>query len=1130
MSGGGGGLTRSARAGIVSTARLNWRQYLSQRCLTGATAGLRCYTLATNPNNKYRLPSPAATYLFPWGNIMTISLKSLCRLTLISLIAAAGLMVAGAAQAQNTTANLRVLVIDPGGNSAAGVTVRITHVPTGRLLALTSNDSGVLTARGMAVGGPYEVEVADSSRYAADVLQGIFLELDKTELVTLAVRPVIEEVIVTAKAITGGLRVGVGRNFGRSTIDATPSIGRDFVSTLATDPKILVDNSVARGPAVSIAGSNFRFNNLTIDGVAQNDNFGLSKNASATQRSPISIDAIEALTVNVAPYDVTFGAFIGGNINIVTKSGTNEFQGSVFAFRTDDSFTGNKSEGVNLGIGDFDEETYGFTFGGPIIRDKLFFFANYEKFETTRPSNSQTIDNIVGVTQADVDEVINIFQTVYGFDPGIFDATDVDEDEKFLVKLDWNINDEHRAVASYQRAEGDVLFDDFPDLAVLQSNRYDINEKLDAYSLQLFSNWTNNLSTEFKIGSKSVENRQVSIDSSTPDFAISTAGGGTITAGGDRFRHNNLLDNESDQLRIKVDYAIGDHVITAGYEREAKKTFNVFVPFTRGQYLFFSVDDLRNRNIGLVLFGGSTTGNVADAIGAFELVTNSFFIQDEWTATDELTLKFGLRFDEHSNDDQVPLNSSFAARNSFDNTFNLDGNDLVMPRFGFDWTPTDRLTVRGGAGLFGGGEPLIMLSNSYSGNGVTRNIVCIPCIDAFFIDPTVAPALAAALPDPDIAFQILQPFNGVNSDSDVEAISPDFETLSTWKYSLGVEYDADFSRIGLGDDWNLSADVILSNVKDGFNVTEARRTVAGTAPDDRNIYSFTAGGDYILENTSQGESTVFSFNLAKSWDTSFGLFDVTLGYTSTDVEEVRAYNRFITYESYAFDASTDFNNMTPSTSKYEVPDRVTATFDWSNQLFGDNTTRASLLYIGRSGRNYSYTFGSGDAAFGGTFLADFGSEGDNPGSHLFYVPTGTADPIVTGDATFLANLNAFIDSDGCLAGSRGQIVARNSCRTGFTNIVSLRLAQEINLWSDNTLELILDIENLGNLINDDWGRVDSYSAPSNVALANVTIAGSQYVYAPISGAQVSPETIAPRPAIARLPSVYRVQLGVRFLF
>jgi len=329
-------------------------------------------------------------------------------------------------------------------------------------------------------------------------------------------------------APTQELRVGVGRDFSQQTISGIPSLARDFVSTLAVDPAILVDNSVARGPAISIAGQNFRYNTVTVDGVAQNDNFGLSKNASATQRTPISIDAIEALQVNVAPYDVTYGGFIGGNINIVTKSGTNEFHGGVFGFYTDDGTSGNKSEGQNLGIAEFDEQTYGFTLGGPIIKDKLFFFVNYEKFETTRPSNSQPIENIVGVSQAEVDEVIDIFKTEYGFDPGIFAATDTDEDEKTLFKLDWNINDNHRAVASYQQAEGDVLFDDFRNDAALQSNRYNINETMDAYSFQLFSNWTDNISTEFKYGSKELENRQVSVDSSTPTFLVLTDAFGAI--------------------------------------------------------------------------------------------------------------------------------------------------------------------------------------------------------------------------------------------------------------------------------------------------------------------------------------------------------------------------------------------------------------------------------------------------------------------------------------------------------------------------------------------------------------------------------------------------------------------------
>ncbi len=566
----------------------------------------------------------------------------------------------------------------------------------------------------MAVGGPYEVEVADPSRYAADVMQGIFLDLDKTELVTLAVRPVIEEVIVTAKAITEELRVGVGRDFDRATIDATPSIGRDFVSTLATDPRILVDNSVARGPAVSMAGQNFRFNSVTIDGVAQNDNFGLSKNASAGQRTPISIDAIEAINVNIAPFDVTYGNFIGGNINIVTKSGTNEFHGSVFYITTDDGLSGDKSDGVSLDTGDFEQDTYGFTLGGPIVRDKLFFFANYEKFESTVPSNTQSINNIAGVTQADVDRAISIFQTEYGFDPGTFAASDDDEDEKVLLKVDWFINDDHRAVATYQFAEGDVLFDDFPEVAVLQSNRYNINEKLTAYSAHVFSNWTDSFSTEFKIGFKDLENRQISVDTTTPDFAIAFApfGPTRIAAGGDRFRHTNELDNESRVIRLKGDYSIGDHTLTAGWEQEEYTIRNLFLPFSKGNYVFFSLDDLETRTVGFVLYGNANSGVRTDAEANFDLTVDSFYVQDEWAPTDELTLKFGVRFDEYSNDDPITENPNFFARHGFDNRENLDGKDLVLPRFGFNWTPTDRLTVRGGAGQFGGGVPLIILSNS----------------------------------------------------------------------------------------------------------------------------------------------------------------------------------------------------------------------------------------------------------------------------------------------------------------------------------------------------------------------------------------------------------------------------------
>ena len=1054
-----------------------------------------------------------------------------------SLVAVAVLLLAGTTVAQNTSSSLRVIVTDEAGAAASGVRVDVTHVPTGRSQIITSSTQGIATTRGLAVGGPYEITVVGGDDYAADVIQNIYLELDQTEVVELAVRSVLEEIMVTAVAPTGEVAVGVGSAFDRSKIDGTPSLSRDFISTLATDPKILVDNSVARGPALSLAGGNFRYNSVTIDGVAQNDNFGLSKNASATQRTPISIDAIEAVNVNIAPFDVSYGNFIGGNINIVTKSGTNEFEGSVYAFTTDDSLSGDESDGEDLALGDFSEDYYGFTLGGPIVRDKLFFFVNYENYETDRPSNTQTLDNIAGVTQADVDRVTNILQTVYNFDPGEFAVSDTDEDEKILVKLDWYVNDDHRVAATYQEADGDVIFDDFPEIAVLQSNRYNINEKLDAFSVHLFSNWTDDFSTEIKIGSKDVENRQISaVDPGTSaDFLITTPGGGQIAAGNDRFRHRNELDNESDLFKLRADWVVGDHVLTGGFEREEYTVRNLFVPGSRGWWRFPNIDDLENLVLGDVLYGNSNApdANPDFAETEFSLAVNSFYVQDEWTPNDKLILKFGLRFDDYSNSDDPVENPVIDSRYGFSNTENLDGKDLVLPRFGFNYEVNDRLSLRGGAGLFGGGTPLIMLSNSYAGNGITRTFLRL--FASFNTTPEEFAAAQQALlelpTNPETAaFDNLQPSigSGVASDQNIDFVDPDFDILSTWKYSIGAEYI-------FGDDWILSGDIILSEVNDGYDIRELRRSPVDTAPDGRPIYTTDFnGGDYMVTNTGKGSGTVVTARLEKSFDTNVGLFDLDIGYTFQDVEETRSYNRFVSFESYAFDPQTDLENPSLAPSRFEVEDRFTANMVWRNQWFGDNTTTVGLAFAGRSGRHYTHVFGSaGTPTFGGSALAEFFSEGDNPGAHLFYVPTGTSDPIVTGDPAFLSDLDTFVSNNRCLKNKRGSIVKRNGCETGWVNIFSLRLQQEIQV-GDTAFDLFLDIENLGNLINDDWGRVDSYTAPSNVAPVNVAIDSSGatpvYVYTPTASYQGTPDTVVSKPAIARIASAYRLQLGVKFRF
>ena len=249
---------------------------------------------------------------------------------------------------------------------------------------------------------------------------------------------------------------------------------------------------------------------------------------------------------------------------------------------------------------------------------------------------------------------------------------------------------------------------------------------------------------------------------------------------------------------------------------------------------------------------------------------------------------------------------------------------------------------------------------------------------------------------------------------------------------------------------------------------------------------------------------------------------------------MRSYNRFITFETHVFDTGTDMNNPVEAPSRYETENRVTATLSWQKELFGDNMSSIGMVYAGRSGRHYSYVFGSnGVCTFGGSGLADCGAETDIAGSQLFYVPTGPGDPLISGDPAFLADLDEYIGLDGCLNGSRGSIVTRNNCETDWTNVFSVRFMQEIKV-GDMGFDVMLDIENVGNLLNSDWGRVESYAAPSAVAPANVSIpvAGGPYLLTPTSSydAAVGASSIISDPEIAALPSVYRVQLGVRFRF
>ncbi len=389
------------------------------------------------------------------------------RKNLVKLMVAGVLSVSlsAAVMAQTTTSNIRGTVVSETGSIVKEATVTIRHTPSGTVSTAETNENGAFSASGLRVGGPYSIKVMGSNITPAEI-DNVYLSLDQTFTLPVTVQMSaageVEEVIVTAGSYqaAGFSNEGLSTSLGLEALGEVASIDRDITDAAQLDPFASVNTQSNGAKELSIAGANNRFNSLTIDGVALNDRFGLNANGYPTQRSPISYDAIESLSIQTAPFDVEYNGFTGGTINAVTKSGTNEFQGSVGYYYTDDGQIGDKNKDDDFNF-TFEEETLVGTFGGPIIKDKLFFFVAYDKYEETAPledgpAGSGALNEEADITQADVDQVSQIVSDVWGFDIGGFSKPPA-EDEKILANIDWNINDNHRDNHNYNNSKNHTL-------------------------------------------------------------------------------------------------------------------------------------------------------------------------------------------------------------------------------------------------------------------------------------------------------------------------------------------------------------------------------------------------------------------------------------------------------------------------------------------------------------------------------------------------------------------------------------------------------------------------------------------------------------------------------------------------
>jgi len=1067
---------------------------------------------------------------------------------------AVALAVAPTASAQETSAQLTGFVVDAEGKPIEGAQVAIVHLPSGTTANITTNASGQFSATGLRVGGPYRV-AAKAEGMQDTAVQDLYTQLAQRTAVTLVVQPIAQ---LAGVEVTGAaerdVTIGTGSRFNAQDVRQLPSISRDIKDVVRIDPKSWIDPS--NSDAMEVAGVNNRYNSITIDGVRQSDDFGLNPNGYPTQRSPLSVDAIEAVSVLTAPFSVEYGHFRGSTINVVTKSGTNELAGSAFYYKGDDGLVGDRSKDIDFENILFTDETYGGTLGGPILRDRLFFFLSYEKLDRTAaqtfgPAGSGFPQKIPGVTQAEYDEIVQIAQDVYGFDVGELSSLP-EEDEKILAKLDWNIDESHRAVLAYQSTEGNEVItsniDANRNFISAPSNWYNRAITMDSTSLQLFSDWNEWFSTEFKAARKEVEVRQDSLQGT--DFAemqIRTPTGGTMFIGPDEFRHANFLTNDLDLFKLKGNFFLGHHTVTVGYERELLDIFNLFVPRSQGQYIFSSIENFENQTATSLSYGNAVTNDANDGAAGFSYDVDSFYVQDEFQVNPDLKIQAGVRLDKFSGSDRPRLNENFTGRYGFSNLPTLDGRDLVMPRISFNWQWRPETTIYGGWGLFGGGTPNVWVSNSFANDGV----VVLRTTVSSTVNPQLNSALTNVdgfdLPENVLTFHANQPVDGP-----VNAIDPNFEIPSQYRWNLGVKQTLPW-------DFELTADVILSRVKDEVLWKDLRLTQFDTAPDGRPRYMQAPDGrtdpsiqDLLLTDTHDGDGTVFTVDLAKTWRTGVGRFDAYLGYGYQDIKDVNPGTSSTASSNWDNVAVSDPNDPGLATSNYEIGHQFKGAFTWRKAFFGDYETGISLVGERRSGRTYSFTFGAG------TPLAVWGDPRQGSRQrHLFYVPLDANDVIyeafcnaddVAADpgscpststvsaarsAEFAAATEAYIQQHG-LEKYRGRIVPRNSHRSPWLSVLDLRIAQELPVWRKARGVLTLDVENFANLIDNDWGQFRQVSFPYMVPVVDVNridAATSRYVYRPraFQTGPVAPVFTQPT-GTGSLTSIWRVQLGVRIEF
>ncbi len=1075
-----------------------------------------------------------------------------------------------AMNAQVTTASMSGKVTSNEG-AVIGATVIATHEPSGSTYGAVTNFEGRFSFNGMRVGGPYNVSVTYvgyENYKAKDITLGLGDNYVLNVLLKEASTEIGEVVVLGDRTSAQNTqRMGAALNIGTREINLMPTVSRSINDITRLTPQ-------ANGN--QIGGGNYRQNYITVDGAQFNNAFGIGSNLPGGG-TPISIDALDQISVNITPFDVRQSGFIGAAINAVTKSGTNQFKGSAYTYLQNEKMKGNKVGDVTFDRTPAKYNMYGVTLGGPIIKNRLFFFANYEIEKNTVPGPSRVAatpenptnyaNNIARPTVAEMDMISKYLQEKYGYDPGPYQGySNESPAQRILARLDWNISKNHKLNVRYsnQKSKSPVGPSTSTSPISFPQNTYSGNRlAMDAiyfknagyYQESNFSSLSSELNSQFGGGKVrnmlrftfSHQNEPRSSDGKVFPFVDILKDNKVFTSfGTELFTYGNLRDVKTYTITDEVSWAMDIHNITAGVQYEYNQTKNGFMRFGSSYYAFSSWNDFVNGNKPLayaVTF--SNTPGYAQAFPSFNFGQYTAYIQDQIDASDRLRLTFGIRFDLPTYTQPADAHPMIAKLDFNGNKFNTatlpTSRVLASPRFGFNYDILgDRsLVLRGGTGIFTGRIPFVWIVGQVGDAGMLQTTQTF----------TGAATPGAFNPNPSAYYPATQPAAGTLLPQYFAVMDEKFKMPQSWKSSLGIEAKLPWGLRGsLEGIYN--KDINAAFVRN-FGLRGAVPMNISGYPDNRLIYPSTDAAryyqyvnlstglpgsgargisPYVVGNEKGGYYYSLTAKLEKTFDKGFYAM---AAYTYSDARNL--VDGFGDQVSSAWNGNPNVNganSVEQGYAGYLMPHKVIASASYRIEYLNSMASTISIFYNGSAQDRFSYVYSSNIVRDGANAV------------NLIYVPKDASE-ITFVDQTVNNKLwtakeqsdafFAYINQDAYLSTRKGQYAERNGVLLPWVNKFDLKFMQEFFVkvgGQRNTLQVSFDVLNVGNLINSNWGNnwrfnQNNILVPTNVN--NIVPGGTvkpTYRLNPYNNEMLK-ETFSKN---IGYPSTYSFQLGIKYLF